>query len=269
MSQQALCRCSPRFCLLFYEWHPLLLGKQRGVFLVLLDLSAAFDTTNHQNLPGHLGGNADVRGTAIACSPRIWMAASRQCMWTVSPSIRQSWSIRGSLGLWPQTPVVGGPHYIHHTNCKIIFRHGVDRVPSIIMGTIASCTLHSTQASLDQATDWVVDCIRALRSWMVINKLKFTDDKAVAVLPCRVRQRGGLNVTTTEVGGSIVSFSVFSPQPRCHIKQRHGHAWSRELCMSCWLHAHPNDWEDPPSAPTECGLAADTWLCNMRVESPW
>ena len=62
------------------------------------------------------------------------------------------------------------------------------------MIAIIPCFEHAHSGIADEATHLVVNCIRELSSWMIIRKLIFNDDKIVALLLCRPKQRARLDV---------------------------------------------------------------------------
>ena len=114
--------------------------------------------------------------------------------------LHSNWGeVRGPPGLCPGTPAFHTVHLISWQDARPPWSW----VPSICRWQLYLPFSTPTTASLDEATHRVVDCIRELRSWMIINKLKFNDDKTVALLLCHPKQQARLDVTTNEGGSSI------------------------------------------------------------------
>ena len=77
-------------------------------------------SVDHQTLPGCLENDVGWHWWHCARSVHssIWMAASRQCMWAVFPSIKLRWSTGSPRPLCPGTPTF---HTVHYTSWQDIY----------------------------------------------------------------------------------------------------------------------------------------------------
>ena len=152
------------------------LDSGNSVLLVLLDLSAAFDTVNHDLLLSRLEKRFGITGTALN-----WFR-SYLCSRTQFVSINQSHSTKRDLLVGvPQGSVLGPLLYLLYT--------------APISDVIASCQLNyhlyadDTQLYLafktddaHLAADRIVSCVSAISCWMEQNDLKLNPEKTDILL---------------------------------------------------------------------------------------
>ena len=151
----------------------LLMAVDRGkcAFLVLLDLSAAFDTVDHETLLAFLQDYVGLSGNVLQIL-KSYLTDRTQCV-----SIKNVLSYLSELlyGV-PQGSVLGplifclytlplGTIIRHH---KLSYHVYADDTQIYLFFDINSC---------DAAITAVTECIKDIRSWMVRNKLKINDEK--------------------------------------------------------------------------------------------
>ena len=142
-----------------------------SVFLVLLDLSAAFDTVDHSVLLSFLQNHIGLAGPALRIF-QTYLQGRTQCVSIENVLSNLSELIFGV----PQGSVLGPLIFCIYTlPVSAILQHHCMPYHIYADDTQLYCTSHfndqaSTIASLEK-------CISDIRSWMIQNKLKINDDK--------------------------------------------------------------------------------------------
>jgi len=150
------------------------LDKRKGVILVLLDLSAAFDTIDHQILLSRLEKGAGVCGTALK-----WFSSYLS-------GRHQSVYINGvkstpkglDFGV-PQGSLLGPNQFTMYSGpiADIARRHGLS-VHMYADDTQLYFSFDLDESlSLDEAIFRVQACVKEIKEWMEVNKLKLNEDK--------------------------------------------------------------------------------------------
>ena len=152
------------------------LDKKKIVILVLLDLSAAFDTVRHSILLDRLEHNFGVTGNALAWF-RSYLEGRTYC---VSISGTQSQDVTLECGV-PQGSVLGPVLFNIYTNQlgslvrqhKMNY-HGYADDSQLYASFSTDCTAHSVlQVEL---------CLDAVRSWILTNNLMLNDNKTEIIV---------------------------------------------------------------------------------------
>ena len=154
------------------------LDRREGVFLVLLDLSAAFDTIDRELMLNRLS-NIGVEGTTLR-----WFSLylqDRHQFVSISGSTSKSIPLRFGV---PQGSVLGPFLFTQYTVAigKIGRRHGVgyqlyaDDTQVYITFKVDSIIDQQTALARIQA------CIEEIRIWMILHKLMMTDSKTEFVI---------------------------------------------------------------------------------------
>ena len=167
------------------------MDRQKGVFLILLDLSAAFDTVDHNILLSFLQNNIGIHGTALSLL-RSYLSDRTQCV-----SINGVFSELNQLAFGvPQGSVLGPIIFCTYTLPvgAILRQHGL-QYHIYADDTQVYCTsdLKDTEENLQR----VSRCISDIRTWMISNKLKINDDKTEFLFVRSPRLSANDNVTIT------------------------------------------------------------------------
>ncbi len=150
--------------------------KGMGVCLILLDLSAAFDTVDHTILITFLKEHIGLDGTALALF-ESYLSGRTQCI-----SIEGVLSELSELAFGvPQGSVLGPIEFCIYTiPLGAILRHYNIDYHIYADDTQLYCSFKID--SLNEVLNVVSTCISDIRSWMIQNKLKINDDKTEFVL---------------------------------------------------------------------------------------
>ena len=141
------------------------------VIIVLLDLSAAFDTIDHQVLLQRVQDRFGITGTAFR-----WMTSyfhgREQCI--IIHGVQSDWK-RGNCGA-PQGSVFGPMAFSYYSPPieDIIKAHDLE---SMIYADDTQIYFCFNDNEMSVATSRIEKCMADIRSWMVTNKFKLNDNK--------------------------------------------------------------------------------------------
>ena len=161
------------------------------VILVLLDLSAAFDTVDHQILLTRLKCRYDVKGNALA-----WMCSylSNRFQYV---RVANDCSSKHKLACGvPQGSVLGSILYSMYTApiADVIKRHGMG---FHFYADDTQIYMSFNPSDALQSKSLIEECIQDVQLWMVANKLKLNGDKTeLLVLTARQRPQPPLDSIT-------------------------------------------------------------------------
>lgn len=154
------------------------IDHKRGVYLVLLDLSAAFDTIDHSILLSRLSAFG-VRGSALEwirsyLTDRMQAVNINGCLSSFLPLL---------FGV-PQGSVLGPQFFTIYSSpiATIARKHGLQ------VHMYADDTQLYLSFDLDSVCDEIASrsrielCIKDIKSWMTLNKLKLNDDKTEFII---------------------------------------------------------------------------------------
>ena len=147
------------------------IDKGKHVFLILLDLSAAFDTVDHSILIDFLHRFVGLSGAALDIFSS-YLLNRTQCV-----SINNTCSnIKELIYGVPQGSVLGPLVFCIYTLpvCAILRHYNIE-YHIYADDTQIYCSFDADQAS--ETLDKMMACICDIRSWMIRNKLKINDDK--------------------------------------------------------------------------------------------
>ena len=145
--------------------------QKKGVFLVLLDLSAVFDTVDHDILVDFLRDHIGLDGSVLDLF-RSYLSGKTQCVSVDGVLSELSELMFGA----PQGSVLGPVEFCIYTipRCAIM-RHYKIEYHIYADDTQLYCSFDIN--SPDEALHAITSCISDIRSWMIDKKLKINDDK--------------------------------------------------------------------------------------------
>jgi hypothetical protein len=157
-----------------------------GILLVLLDLSAAFDTIDHQILLQRLEAEIGLSGTALNWM-RSYITGRTQAV-VINDSTSEDKCLK--MGV-PQGSVLGPLLFLIYILPlrRIIQRHNVNR-HGFADDTQLYCRLSLRNSELRSSQVRIMnECIEDIRTWMLDNKLKMNDSKTevLTITPSKVR----------------------------------------------------------------------------------
>ena len=152
------------------------LDKGENVFLVLLDLSAAFDTVNHTLLPARLQKLFGIRGTILQLFNSY---LSGRTQFVNIDEVKSK--IRDLPVGAPQGSVLGPVLYLLYTAplAKVIRSYDLDYHP---YADDTQFYFAFKSVDVDATKSRVESCISAICRWMVLNELKLNHDKTEVML---------------------------------------------------------------------------------------
>ena len=180
------------------------IDQKRGVLLVLLDLSAAFDTIDHSILLSRLQTEYGIKETALQWFTSYLTGRSSR----VSVNGKYSETHYTRFGV-PQGSVLGPQLFTMYIRPvgDIIKRHDL-QYHLYADDTQIYCSFDPrNQASLDEACNKLETCIGELSRWMTSNMLKLNEDKSEIILlsSSRLRPSGDLSL---QIGNATVDPST-------------------------------------------------------------
>ena len=151
------------------------IDSHRGVLLLLLDLSAAFDTVDHEILLGRLSSRFGIKGKALDwlrsyLTDRTQLVKVDDASSTVRPL---HWGV-------PQGSVLGPMLYLLYTSPlgDIVREHGLSfhfYADDSQLYTSFACNDTSDLVAAKQRLE---NCVADINLWMTANKLKLNNDKS-------------------------------------------------------------------------------------------
>ncbi len=204
------------------------------VFLVLLDLSAAFDTVSHEILLDRLTSQFGITGDALRWLKSYLSNRSQ----SVLVSGKLSKSVHLKYGV-PQGSVLGPGLFSDYSS----------PIASLIrsFGITAHCYADDTQLyvsftpGVDETAvrERLESCIKALRGWMSSNKLKLNDQKTEFIIFGSPSGRKKVQTTSIKVGDEdILPATVvrnIGAYFDCHLKMD---TQVSKMCKSAWFNLY-------------------------------
>ena len=176
------------------------MDKSKGVLLVLLDLSAAFDTIDHSTLLARLE-SFGITGSALRWHASYLQDRSQKILinGNVSEPIQLKYGV-------PQGSVVGPKNFTLYTQPlnKIADANGVS--VHIYADDTQLYTSFDLNNPLDliAATSRMENCILELSTWMKINKLKLNDDKTELLVICHPSLKHKIQDISLKIGNADI-----------------------------------------------------------------
>ena len=194
------------------------IDKGRGVFLILLDLLAAFDTVDHTILLSFLKDYIGLDGPALKLF-QTYLTNRTQCV-----SIKGVLSELSELACGAPQGYVLGPiaFCIYTIPLGVILRHY--KIQYHIYADDTQLYFSFDLDSHDEVLTTISTCISDIRTWMIQNKLKINDDKTEFLL-----------ITSSRANFTEIFISI-SEKKLSHLPI---HVGASELCwtaISLWTH---------------------------------
>ena len=167
--------------------------KQHCVFIVLLDLSAAFDTVDHNILLGRLESLFGISGTALE-----WLKSylsDRYQYVTINGARSEKTKLKWGV---PQGSVLGPILFIMYTTPlgQIAHKHGLEICLYADDSGLYIKFKAGSPASEASTLLNVINCITEIKAWMNVNKLSFNETKTEFMI-CGLRQQLAKVLTTS------------------------------------------------------------------------
>ena len=175
--------------------------NQQGVFLVLLDLSAAFDTVEHNILMSRMANEIGLRGTALEwCKSYFTDRSTKVC-------INDTFSDphHANYGL-PQGSIVGpGSFKIYIIPIgRIISKHHIQYHMYADDIQLFLSFNPSDSSSIQSALSRLSACISEIKSWMTNNMLKLNDKKTEFFIAISSHNKRKMPPVHLQIGTEIV-----------------------------------------------------------------
>ena len=152
------------------------LDTRKCVILLLLDLSAAFDTIDHEILLRRLHSKFGIKGKAHAWL-RSYLTGRTQFVRINGTNSSVHYLKYGV----PQGSVLGSLLYLLYTSPlgDIIRKHGIDFHQYADDTQLYTAFSFENDVKLSVAIDSIERCLVEIFNWMAVNKLKFNTDKTL------------------------------------------------------------------------------------------
>ena len=149
------------------------MNNQKVTLLVLLDLSAAFDTVDHKILLSRLQSSFGIRGTALAWLSSYLSNRRQRIIYDgcQSEDFKLRFGLQQGSCLGPLLFTIYSSKLFH------IIRNNLPDVHTYADDTQLYLAFSPNNTSQSQAIASMEKCIDELRTWMLIDKLKINDDK--------------------------------------------------------------------------------------------
>ncbi len=209
------------------------MDNQRVVVLVMLDLSAAFDTIDHQVLLHRLSHDMGITGTALH-----WFESYLEDR-TQSVTIKGTRSKPQTLRFGvPQGSVLGPKLFLVYgvPLGRIIRKHGLER-HFYADDTQVYFSFDPNDVDIDDIVRRIVMCIKDIQHWMVKNFLKLNDDKTDIMLFGSCHQLKKFKLESVPIGGaSIVPSSKVKNLGVIQDSNMTMAAHVSRICSSAYMH---------------------------------
>ena len=177
------------------------MDKQEITLLVLLDLSAAFDTIDHGILLDILERDFGITDSALKWI-KSYISSRRQCI-IVDDSTSKEFDIDCGI---PQGSCLGPILFLLYSSK--LFQIASSHLPEIhgfADDTQLYLSFKPDEASSQEAILRMEHCISDMRSWMISNRLLINDSKTEFLIIGSRQQLSKVNISCVRVGDSLIS----------------------------------------------------------------
>ena len=178
------------------------MNNQHVTLLILLDLSAAFDTINHDILIDCLKYDLGIGNNALTWL-KSYLSGRSQRIFVEGAS---STSLPLQYGV-PQGSCLGPLLFTIYTRKLFsIVREHLPQVHCYADDTQLYLSFHpNSNTNAEAALSAMSDCISDIRSWMISDRLLINDDKTEFLLIGTKQQLSKVNIDSIHVGSDIIS----------------------------------------------------------------
>ena len=177
------------------------MNNQKVTLLVLLDLSAAFDTVDHKILLSRLQSSFGIRGTALAWLSSYLSDRRQRIIYDgcQSEDFKLRFGLQQGSCLGPLLFTIYSSKLFH------IIRNNLPDVHTYADDTQLYLAFSPNNTSQLQAIASMEKCIDELRTWMLIDKLKINDDKTEFMIIGTKQQLEKLSPQNLTIGKATVT----------------------------------------------------------------
>ena len=176
--------------------------QQKVTILVLIDLSAAFDTIDHDILSGRLESNFGITGTALNWH-KSYLETRKQCV-VLENSVRSTESVL-RYGV-PQGSCLGPILFTQYASTlfDVIYKH-IDDAHGFADDHQLYLAFSPNSSSLQySALRCMETCLSDVKEWMLANKLKMNDSKTEFIIIGSRQQLDKIQFDSIKVGNAVV-----------------------------------------------------------------
>ena len=179
------------------------MNTQEVTLLVMLDLSAAFDTVNHNILLTHLNEELGICGLALEWFKPTWLKEVSESSSTDLSQSALVWSVMSHKGhVW--APCFSSSIHSSYSGCLRIKFH--KRIAMRMTQIYLSFKTISNISQKD-AVHAMECCIEKIRRWLIHDRLLLNDDKTEFIIIGTRQQLKKLQAMNIKVGGSVIKRS--------------------------------------------------------------
>ena len=178
------------------------MDKKHITLLVFLDLSAAFDTVDHKILISRLKSSLGVRGNVLNWFSSYLMNRSQRI--TFSGCVSNSFPLPQGV---PQGSCLGPLLFTIYSSklFQVIRNHLPDVHAYADDAELYLSFKPDSEVSQTAALDAMERCVKDIRTWMIVNKLKINDGKTEFMIIGTKQQLCKVNIDHLTVGGSSIN----------------------------------------------------------------
>jgi hypothetical protein len=210
------------------------IDSHQGVILVLLDLSAAFDTVAHHILLNRLKSRFGLSGTVLNWITSYLEGRTQAVLFKGSTSTPK----QVHQGV-PQGSVLGPVLFSLYTSqiCDILYHHGVKFHLYADDTQIYLNFGMKVPSSASKARESIQECVAEIQSWMTANLLKLNGDKTELLVLTTPRLRPTLEISSIQIRDCTIPSSPSVRNLGCmfdHAAKMEEHI--KLVCRSCYFH---------------------------------
>ena len=178
------------------------LDSQCVTLLVLLDLSAAFDTVDHGVLLNRLNTSFGVRGSALQWFTSYLLNRSQRV--SCDQNLSEKFNLQCGV---PQGSCLGLLLFtIYASKLFEVIKNYLPQSHAYADDTQLYLSFNANSACLqNDAVEAMEQCIQAIRSWMIKDKLRLNDSKTEFMIIGTRKQLAKVNIGGLSVGESIIA----------------------------------------------------------------